>query len=241
MRYIVLDTETTGLDPAQGHRLVEIGCVEIAGRQLTGRNFHTYLNPERDIDPGAQAVHGLSRDFLEGHPRFAQQAQDFLDFVAGARIIIHNAAFDVKFLDAELGLLGLPAFSTHCLEVIDTLAQAREMHPGKRNSLDALCDRYGISNAHRTLHGALLDSELLAEVWLAMTRGQNTLVIDAEPVSPRGMGLSADGHGETWDLPVLAADPDEQAAHERYLDALDKAAKGGGSLWRQLSELRKAA
>lgn len=241
MRYIVLDTETTGLDPAQGHRLVEIGCVEITNRQLTGRNFHTYLNPERDIDPGAQAVHGLSREFLKDHPCFAQQARDFLEFVAGARIIIHNAAFDVKFLDAELELLGLPRFSTHCHDVIDTLAQAREMHPGKRNSLDALCDRYGISNAHRTLHGALLDSELLAEVWLAMTRGQNTLVIDAEPESPRGMGLAAGGQGETWHLPVLAASADEQAAHENYLDALDKAAKGGGSLWRQLNAAREAA
>ncbi|MGE4339203.1 MAG: DNA polymerase III subunit epsilon, partial [Pigmentiphaga sp.] len=208
---------------------------------LTGRNFHTYLNPEREIDPGAQAVHGLSREFLESHPRFSQQAQDFLDFVAGARIIIHNAAFDVKFLDAELGVLGLPAFPTHCLEVIDTLAQARELHPGKRNSLDALCDRYGISNAHRTLHGALLDSELLAEVWLAMTRGQNTLVIDAEPESPRGMGLAADEHGETWNLPVLAASPDELAAHASYLDGLDKATKGGNSLWRQLNTVSEAA
>src|SRR5690606_21925630 len=159
MRHIVLDTETTGLEPELGHRIVEIGCVEIVNRQLTGRNFHTYLNPERDIDEGALSVHGLSREFLADHPLFEHKVQEFLKFVQGARIIIHNAAFDIRFLDAELERLQYPPFTQHCVEVIDTLAQARELHPGKRNSLDALCERYGISNAHRTLHGALLDAE----------------------------------------------------------------------------------
>lgn len=233
MRHIVLDTETTGLDPATGHRIVEIGCVEIINRQLTGRNFHTYLNPERDIDPGAENVHGLSRQFLADHPLFEQKADDFLSFVEGAHIIIHNAAFDIRFLDAELSRLGRPEFPRHCAGVIDTLLQARELHPGKRNSLDALCDRYGISNAHRTLHGALLDSELLAEVWLAMTRGQNSLIIDlSEDTGPTtdfgGLQLN-----EIPALPVITATTDELAAHEAYLDALDKTAKGG-SVWRQL-------
>ena len=241
MRQIILDTETTGLEPREGHRIVEVGGVELINRKLTGRHLHLYLNPDRDSDPEALAVHGLTTEFLSQHPRFKDVVQEILDFVQDAEVIIHNASFDTRFLDAELERIGMKPFAEYCGSITDSLLVAREMHPGKRNSLDSLCERYGISNAHRTLHGALLDSELLAEVWLAMTRGQNTLVIDAEPVSPRGMGLSADGHGETWDLPVLAADPDEQAAHERYLDALDKAAKGGGSLWRQLSELRKAA
>ncbi len=238
MRYIVLDTETTGLDPVQGHRVVEIGCVEIHGRQLTGRNYHTYLNPDRDIDPGAEAVHGLSRDFLEGHPRFEHQVDDFLDFVRDARVIIHNAAFDVKFLDAELDRLGRPRFTEHCIEVVDTLAQAREMHPGKRNSLDALCDRYSISNAHRTLHGALLDSELLAEVWLAMTRGQNALSIDAnddDDVSQGGIQRARSGLG--LELPVCRASDEDLAAHDAYLTALDKAAKSGISVWHKLEAL----
>jgi len=232
MRYIVFDTETTGLEPELGHRVVEIGCVEIANRQLTGRHFHTYLNPERDIDPGAQNVHGLSREFLADHPVFAQMADDFLDFISGGTLIIHNAAFDVKFLNAELERLQRPPLTTYCAGVIDTLMQARELHPGKRNSLDALCDRYGISNAHRELHGALLDSELLAEVWLAMTRGQNSLVIDEPETAQHDMGT---GPAEivAIDLPVIVASPDELEAHAAYLDALDKQVKGQ-SLWRQL-------
>ncbi len=240
MRYIVLDTETTGLDPQLGHRVVEIGCVEIHGRQLTGRNFHTYLNPDRDIDPGAEEIHGLSREFLANHPRFEQKVDEFLEFVKGACVIIHNAAFDVRFLDAELQLLGRPAFSTHCNEVFDTLAQARQMHPGKRNSLDALCDRYGISNAHRTLHGALLDSELLAEVWLAMTRGQNTLAIDAPDEATQGLDSLRARRGLGLELPVARASAEELAAHEAYLESLDKAAKSGSSLWRQLSSPAEA-
>lgn len=235
MRHIVLDTETTGLDPAQGHRIVEIGCVEIVNRRLTGRNFHTYLNPERDIDPGAENVHGLSRAFLSDHPLFQEKADEFLEFIEGAHIIIHNAPFDVRFLDAELERLRRPGFSQYCASVIDTLMQAREMHPGKRNSLDALCDRYGISNAHRTLHGALLDSELLAEVWLAMTRGQNTLVIDINDDGGPAIDTLAGETHEAFELPVLHANADELAAHEAYLNGLDKEAKSKSSIWRELA------
>lgn len=233
MRYVVLDTETTGLDPASGHRIVEIGCVELVNRQLTGRNFHTYLNPERDIDPGAENVHGLSRAFLSDHPLFADKAGEFLEFVEGAHIIIHNAAFDVRFLDAELTRLQRPAFNNNCASVIDTLLQAREMHPGKRNSLDALCDRYGISNAHRTLHGALLDSELLAEVWLAMTRGQNSLVIDVQDDKTTHTQIAGVALADIPELPVFVATDAEQAAHAAYLDGLDKASNGA-TVWRKL-------
>lgn len=235
MRYIFLDTETTGLDPSTGHRIVEIGGVELVDRRLTRRKFHTYLNPDRAIDEGAQAVHGLSVEFLADHPRFPERCEEFLDFVRGAHILIHNAPFDVRFLDAELKRMGLPPFSTHCASVIDTLMQARELHPGKRNSLDALCDRYGISNKHRTLHGALLDSELLAEVWLAMTRGQNSLVME-----PEGEAGESDGAGGllepvALDISALAAvtvSDDEEAAHEAYLAGLDKDS-GGPCVWRK--------
>lgn len=240
MRYIVLDTETTGLDPSQGHRIVEIGCVEVLGRQITGRNFHTYLNPERDIDPDAERVHGLSRDFLSAHPTFAQQVHDFLEFVRGATVIIHNAAFDIRFLDAELARLELGSFDSYCPKVIDTLLDAREMFPGKRNSLDALCDRFGISNAHRTLHGALLDSELLAEVWLAMTRGQNDLLIETVTNAPTQGSEGAVLTRVTVDLPVFHATAEEQAAHQGYLDRLEKSSKGT-SLWRKLWEPAEAA
>src|SRR5690606_3066307 len=159
MRQIILDTETTGLDPAQGHRIVEVACVEMVNRSLTGNHLHLYLNPDRDSDPEALAVHGLTTEFLSTHPRFSEIAHHICDFVQGAEVIIHNAAFDLKFLDAELQRVGRPAFSTLCGKITDSLLHARELHPGKRNSLDALCERYGISNAHRTLHGALLDSE----------------------------------------------------------------------------------
>jgi DNA polymerase-3 subunit epsilon len=178
MRQLILDTETTGLNARTGDRILELGCVELVNRRLTGNNLHFYINPERDSDPGALAVHGLTTEFLSDKPKFGEIADQFRDFIQGADLIIHNAPFDIGFLDAEFALLGLPPLSTHCGEIIDTLARAKQMFPGKRNSLDALCDRFGISNAHRTLHGALLDSELLAEVYLAMTRGQESLVID---------------------------------------------------------------
>ena len=232
MRQLILDTETTGLNARTGDRIIEIGCVELMNRRLTGNNLHFYINPERDSDPGALAVHGLTTEFLSDKPKFAEIANELRDFVQGADLIIHNAPFDIGFLDVEFGLLGLPAFSSHCGEVIDTLVRAKAMFPGKRNSLDALCDRFGISNAHRTLHGALLDSELLAEVYLAMTRGQESLVIDMLGESHAG----GDAHAprvalDSLDLIVIAASEDELAAHQAVLDGLDKAVKGT-SVWR---------
>jgi DNA polymerase-3 subunit epsilon len=232
MRQLILDTETTGLNARTGDRILELGCVELVNRRLTGNNLHFYINPERDSDPGALAVHGLTTEFLSDKPKFGEIADQFRDFIQGADLIIHNAPFDIGFLDAEFALLGLPPLSTHCGEIIDTLARAKQMFPGKRNSLDALCDRFGISNAHRTLHGALLDSELLAEVYLAMTRGQESLVIDMLGESHAG----GDAHAPrvalaSLDLIVIAACADELAAHEAVLDGLDKAIKGS-SVWR---------
>lgn len=232
MRQIVLDTETTGLDPAQGHRVVELACVELENRSLTGNHLHFYLNPDRDSDPEALAVHGLTTEFLSDHPRFEQVAHQFAEYVQGAEVIIHNAAFDVKFLNAELLRVGMPVFNELCATITDSLLYARELHPGKRNSLDALCERYGISNAHRTLHGALLDSELLAEVWLAMTRGQEGLAIDLDD----GPGdQRSGGHGleriDTSVLRVVRAQPEELKLHEAYLDTLDKTA-GKPCVWR---------
>jgi DNA polymerase III subunit epsilon len=234
MRLLVLDTETTGLNAKGGDRIIEIGCVEMVNRRLTGNNLHFYVNPERDSDPGALAVHGLTTEFLGDKPKFAEIADTLRDFVKDAGIIIHNAPFDVGFLDAEFTLLGLPPFCDHCGEVIDTLVQAKSMFPGKRNSLDALCERFGISNAHRTLHGALLDAELLAEVYLAMTRGQESLVIDMladasdeTATTTRRLSLSQ------FDLPVIAASDDELAAHAGVLDQLDKATREP-CVWRQV-------
>ena len=187
MRVIILDTETTGLEPELGHRVVEIGAVEIVNRSITGRHFHTYLNPDRDSDPAALEVHGLTTEFLSDKPRFEDVCDEFLAFIREGEIVIHNAAFDTRFLDAELARIGRGPLADACARITDSLLMAREMHPGKRNSLDALCERYGISNAHRTLHGALLDARLLAEVYLAMTRGQDTLLIEpAQPVAGGG-------------------------------------------------------
>ena len=234
MRQIILDTETTGLNPRTGDRIIEIGCVELLNRRLTGNNLHFYVNPERDSDPGALAVHGLTTEFLSDKPKFAEIVDPLRDFVKDAELIIHNAPFDIGFLDAEFSLLGLPPFLEHCAGVIDTLVQAKQMFPGKRNSLDALCDRFGISNAHRTLHGALLDSELLAEVYLAMTRGQDSLVIDmldddgSEDGSANGQRVAL----ASLALPVLAASGDELAAHQAQLDDLDKSVKCT-CVWRQ--------
>ncbi|WDR88799.1 DNA polymerase III subunit epsilon [Burkholderia ambifaria] len=241
MRQIILDTETTGLNPRTGDRLIEIGCVELLNRRLTGNNLHIYVNPERDSDPGALAVHGLTTEFLRDKPKFAEVVDQIRDFVKGAELIIHNAPFDLGFLDAEFARLDLPPFTEHCGGVIDTLVQAKQMFPGKRNSLDALCDRFGISNAHRTLHGALLDSELLAEVYLAMTRGQDSLVIDmlddasADGGAANGQRVSL----ASLALPVLAASDDELAAHQTQLDELDKSVKGT-CVWRQSAEVDTA-
>ncbi|MFL9923271.1 DNA polymerase III subunit epsilon [Herbaspirillum lusitanum] len=230
MRQIILDTETTGLSPRAGNRILEIGCVEMLNRQLTGNNLHMYINPERDSEEGALNVHGLTTEFLSDKPKFAEISAEFLDYVRGAQIIIHNAPFDVGFLDAELDRLGLPPFVEHVDEVIDSLQMAKEIHPGRRNSLDALCDRYGISNAHRTLHGGLLDAVLLAEVYLALTRGQNSLTMD--------LGGDQDGDdGQPLELAplapviVLAAEGNDLVEHEALLDGLDKDAKGT-CLWR---------
>ena len=232
MRQIVLDTETTGLNPRAGDRVIEIGCVELVNRRLTGNNFHSYLNPERDSEEGALAVHGLTTEFLADKPKFAEIANSLRDYLAGAEIIIHNAPFDTGFLDAEFARLGIARFREHVGEVIDTLVRAKEMHPGKRNSLDALCDRYGVSNAHRTLHGALLDSELLAEVYLAMTRGQNSLGMDlgAETVVLDAVDQAAQLL-ELRDIRILRADAEELAAHETVLQSLDKEVRGK-SVWR---------
>ncbi|UHL62705.1 DNA polymerase III subunit epsilon [Paralcaligenes sp. KSB-10] len=231
-RIIVLDTETTGLEPSQGHRVIEVACVEMVNRSLTGNHLHLYINPDRDSDPEALRIHGLTTEFLSGHPRFEEVAGQIMDYVAGAEVVIHNAAFDKKFLNAELARAGHPAFETLCDKITDSLLYARELHPGKRNSLDALCDRYGISNAHRTLHGALLDSELLAEVWLAMTRGQDALLMNFEEEDSRNEAGVRIEKFDTSGLKVLAASVAEMTEHNAYLDALDKAS-GGSCVWRR--------
>lgn len=230
MRQIVLDTETTGLNPRSGDRIIEVGCVEIVNRQLTGRNFHRYINPERDSEEGALAVHGLTTEFLNDKPKFAEIVEELREFARGAEIIIHNAPFDLAFLDAEYGRLGLARFESEAANIVDTLKEAKQMFPGKRNSLDALCDRFGISNAHRALHGALLDAELLAEVYLAMTRGQNSLTMDLEDDNGSSESGEQDVIGVA-DIIVLAANADEIALHESVLDGLDKDAKGQ-CIWR---------
>lgn len=233
MRQIIFDTETTGLDPAQGHRIVEIGCVEIVNRTPTGNNLHIYLNPDRDSDPEALAVHGLTTEFLSDKPRFAEVADEFVEFIQGAELIAHNAAFDVKFFNAELAKIGRGPLTEFCETITDSLLHARSLFPGKRNSLDALCDRFGISNAHRTLHGALLDSQLLAEVWLAMTRGQDALLIDVDDSAGASGGGLVLGRFDASGLPVITANADELAEHEAYLAALDKSV-GGECVWRKL-------
>ena len=232
-RQVVLDTETTGLNPRTGDRVIEIGCVELKNRMLTGNNFHRYINPERDSEEGALAVHGLTTEFLRDKPKFAQIAAELRDYIEGAELIIHNAPFDLGFLNNEFKLLGLPPFVGLCSGVIDTLVNAKEMHPGKRNSLDALCDRYGVSNSHRVLHGALLDAELLADVYLSMTRGQNSMWMDADEDTADGAGLlEAVALAE---ITVLKASADELAEHDSLLSGLDKAVKGT-CVWRNYAE-----
>jgi len=234
MRQIVLDTETTGLNPRDGHRIIEVACIEMVNRRLTGHHLHKYINPEREIDEGAQAVHGITLEFLADKPKFADIADEFLEFINGAELIIHNAPFDLGFLNAELRRLDRVPVETLCNGVTDTLKMAKEIHPGKRNSLDALCERYEIDNSSRTLHGALLDTELLAEVFLAMTRGQNTLMIEPDAV-PRPQ-LGADGQVRQR-KPLLVRRPtaEELADHERVLAAIDKESKGA-CIWLPKSE-----
>ncbi len=228
MRQIVLDTETTGLSAREGHRIIEIGAIEIVARRITERRLHHYVNPERDSDDGALAVHGLSREFLADKPKFGDIVDELLAFVRDAEVIIHNASFDVEFLDEELKRLGRPPFAAHCAKVTDSLTLARELHPGKRNSLDALCERYGVSNRHRTLHGALLDAGLLAEVYLAMTRGQDSLVIDLGAA----VAVMDDSPLDLSRLRVLPASAEEVAAHEAVLDGIEAQIKSA-TVWRR--------
>ncbi|HPU54550.1 MAG TPA: DNA polymerase III subunit epsilon [Burkholderiaceae bacterium] len=232
MRQVVLDTETTGLTVDDGHRIIEIGCLEVVNRRITGNTLHFYVNPDRAIDEGAQAVHGISLESLQDKPRFADVAREILSFVGQAEVIIHNAPFDTGFLDAELARVGERPFREHC-RVLDTLALARELHPGKRNSLDALCDRYGISNAHRKLHGALLDAELLADVYLAMTRGQESLEIALHARPDPGQSQEGQRPWPPAGLVVIEASEAEQAAHVVLLAAIAKEAKGP-ALWQRL-------
>jgi len=234
MRQIVLDTETTGLEPELNHRVIEIGCVELLNRRATGRTFHRYLNPEREIDDGALAVHGISRTDLDGQPRFAEVAEELLTFLEGAELVIHNAAFDVAFLDAELARLpGVPRQVAGVCQVLDTLALARELHPGQRNSLDALCKRYDVDNSARELHGALLDARILADVYLAMTGGQGALALaEADVPSPTVAGARVARAPLRTGVPlvVLAATAEELAAHEIMLAVIAKAS-GGRIFW----------
>ena len=236
MRQIVLDTETTGLFPEEGHRIIEIGCVELVDRMLTGQRFHVYLNPQRQVDSGAAEVHGLTNEFLADKALFSDIADDFLAFIAGAELIIHNAPFDVGFIDHELRLANAEAFNPlrdYCA-ITDTLALAKKKHPGQRNSLDALCKRYQVDNSHRDLHGALLDAEILAQVYLLMTGGQIALGLDEDPAvnavvsaTPGGQRRAEFGRA----LRIVTCSEAEAAAHEARLDALDKA-NGGACLWR---------
>ena len=237
MRQVVLDTETTGLSTAQGHRIIEIGCIELVNRRITGREFHRFVNPERDIDEGAVAVHGISREDLEHEPRFCDSAEEFLDFIRDAELIIHNAEFDVGFLEHELTLMAheRPKITDHAM-VLDTLALAREIHPGQRNSLDALCKRYEVDASARHVHGALIDSELLALVYLAMTGGQSSLLLDEESNGGTAGSRQATGGEGTMDpattrdlnLVVIRASEAEIAAHDAMLE---KIRKSGACVW----------
>jgi DNA polymerase-3 subunit epsilon len=227
-RQIMLDTETTGLDYKLGDRVIEIGCIELVGRKQSRRTFHQYLNPDREIDPGAQAVHGISSEFLADKPRFNEVANDFIEFIRGAELVIHNADFDVGFLNNELSLAGLPPLEEVCSGVLDTLKLAREMRPGKKNSLDALCNEYSIDNSGRTFHGALLDAQLLAEVYLSLTRGQDSLLMDLDaPAATTAFEFAQKARPV---LRVLRASDDEIAAHEKALQEIDKESKGS-CLW----------
>lgn len=232
MRQIVLDTETTGLDPKQGHRVIEVAAIELCNRKVSERRFHRYLNPERGIDAGAAEVHGLTLERLQDEPKFAEIAPALLEFISGAELIIHNAPFDVGFLNKELELAGLQVLSSYCAGVVDTLKLAKELHPGKKNNLNALCDRYQIDNSHRTLHGALLDTELLGEVYLAMTRGQDSLLGDGCDEEEEQAALLA-GNMPRPALRVLAATEEELAQHMQQLADIDKASKGA-CLWKQM-------
>ena len=232
MRQVVLDTETTGLEPKQGHRIIEIGALELVDRQLTGRQFHVYINPEREIDQGALEVHGITEEFLRDKPRFAEISDDLMAFVDGAELVIHNAKFDIGFIDNELLITGHERTSiTAVASVLDTLDLARDLHPGQRNSLDALCKRYDVDNSSRTLHGALLDSEILADVYLAMTGGQTDLGLSLESVSATDEDEDGELPGERPVLTILRASEDELVLHEARLEDIEK--QSGQCLYKQ--------
>ncbi len=231
IRQVVLDTETTGLETSQGHRIIEIGCVEILNRRLTGNHYHVYINPEREVDEGALEVHGISNEFLSDKPRFVEVYNEFLEFIKGAELVIHNAAFDVGFMDYEFSLLEQsPGRTEDYCGVVDTLLLARKKHPGQKNNLDALCKRYGIDNSHRDLHGALLDAEILADVYLMMTGGQTSLSLNEEDTGMEGGGSRIKRLSEDRPrLRVIRANDEELVAHKEQLDAIVKSA--GNCLW----------
>ncbi|MBI4191419.1 MAG: DNA polymerase III subunit epsilon [Betaproteobacteria bacterium] len=233
MRQIILDTETTGLDPNLGHRVIELAAVELVDRRLTGNHFHRYINPGRASDEGALQVHGLTEEFLRDKPAFREIINELLDFVNGAELVIHNAPFDTAFLNRELDLLDLKPIAEYCLNIVDTLQLARDLHPGKKNSLDALCERYQIDNSTRTLHGALLDANLLAEVYLAMTRGQDSLIMDIEPAPQVAAAAATRRAAGKVELIVIPASAEELVEHEQQLADIDKES-GGACVWRKL-------
>ena len=234
MRQIVLDTETTGLEPTQGHRIIEIGCVEIENRRRSGKSFHQYLNPEREIEDGAYEVHGLSNEFLADKPLFRDIAQDFIDFISGSELLIHNAPFDVSFIDVELERLGKKwgRLEDYC-QVTDTLKLAREMHPGQKNSLDALCTRYQVDNSQRDLHGALMDAQILVDVYLSMTGGQTTLSLEEDSVPNSGLNGVPRMRRERLPLPLIQPSAEELLLHEQRLEAIDEES-GGNCIWKRL-------
>lgn len=234
MRQIVLDTETTGIDPNEGHRIIEIGCVEVVERELTGRNYHVYINPEREVEAEAITVHGITNEFLADKPKFAEVAEEFFEFIKGAELVIHNAAFDVGFMDAEFSRLK-PVRKTadHC-GIVDSLAIARAKHPGQKNSLDALCKRYGVDNSNRELHGALLDAEILADVYLLMTGGQTALSLDAGSEDGGATGGIRRLKADRPQLSVVRASGEEASAHDEFIEMLDK--QSGQSLWSKLEQ-----
>jgi len=240
VRQIVLDTETTGLEPAQGHRVIEIGCVELVNRRQTGNSYHQYLNPERDIDEGAAQVHGITSEQLQDKPLFGDVVQELLEYLRGAELVIHNAPFDVGFLNHELKHTGHGPITEVCT-VLDTLEAARRLHPGQKNTLDALCKRYEIDNSHRQLHGALLDAEILADVYLAMTGGQCSLALDEPtPTDLELRSVTAGGtHRPRLPIHVIRASAQELEDHEQQLRALDKAS-GGNCVWRRLDDESQA-
>lgn len=232
MRQIVLDTETTGIDPNEGHRIIEIGCVELVERALTGRNYHVYINPQREIEAEAIAIHGITNDFLADKPGFSDVAEEFFGFIRGAELVIHNAAFDVGFMDAEFARLASQYKTADYCSVVDTLAIARKRHPGQKNNLDALCKRYGVDNSSRELHGALLDAEILADVYLLLTGGQTALLLDTRS----GEGDSGDGirrvQAARKALRIISAGADEDKAHREFMAMMEK--KAGSTVWNRV-------